>query len=90
MHIFSSLNDFSSKHYFPFFIPPLFSNLFVNLMFEMQSTNFKKLFDEETAKLKANSSSVPENNPMIRQFREAVWVYFSLIFIWSFGLDVGL
>ncbi|GMY31910.1 E3 SUMO-protein ligase MMS21 [Fagus crenata] len=38
-----------------------------------ESTNFKKLFDEETAKLKANSSSVPENNPMIRQFREAVW-----------------
>uniref|UniRef100_A0A2N9G4N0 SP-RING-type domain-containing protein n=1 Tax=Fagus sylvatica TaxID=28930 RepID=A0A2N9G4N0_FAGSY len=39
-----------------------------------ESTDFKKLFDEETAKLKANSSSVPENNPMIRQFREAVWV----------------
>ena len=42
----------------------------------MQLTNFKKLFDDEIVKLKANSSSVPENHPIIRQFREAIWVFF--------------
>uniref|UniRef100_A0A7N2MCM1 Uncharacterized protein n=1 Tax=Quercus lobata TaxID=97700 RepID=A0A7N2MCM1_QUELO len=36
-------------------------------------TNFKKLFDDEIVNLKANSSSVPENHPIIRQFREAIW-----------------
>ena len=46
----------------------------------MQLTNFKKLFDDEIVKLKANSSSVPENHPIIRQFREAIWVFFFLPF----------
>ncbi|XP_059443339.1 E3 SUMO-protein ligase MMS21 isoform X1 [Corylus avellana] len=36
-------------------------------------TNFKKLFEDEIAKLKASSSSVPQNHPIIRQFREAIW-----------------
>jgi hypothetical protein len=50
-------------------------------MLEMQLTNFKKLFEDEIAKLKASSSSVPQNHPIIRQFREAIWVCFlSIIF----------
>ncbi|KAB2615948.1 E3 SUMO-protein ligase MMS21-like [Pyrus ussuriensis x Pyrus communis] len=36
-------------------------------------TDFDKLFKNEVAQLKANSSSVPQNHPLIRQFREAVW-----------------
>ncbi|KAB1216569.1 E3 SUMO-protein ligase MMS21 [Morella rubra] len=36
-------------------------------------TNFKNLFEAEIAKLKASSSANPQNNPIIRQFREAVW-----------------
>ncbi|CAK9179347.1 unnamed protein product [Ilex paraguariensis] len=36
-------------------------------------TDFKKLFDDEIAKLKASSSSVPQNHPLLRQFREAIW-----------------
>lgn len=48
----------------------------VNLMFQMQFTNFKNLFEAEIAKLKASSSANPQNNPIIRQFRDAVWVYF--------------
>ncbi|XP_059440798.1 E3 SUMO-protein ligase MMS21-like [Corylus avellana] len=36
-------------------------------------TNFKKLFEDEIAKLKPSLSSVPQNHPIIRQFREAIW-----------------
>ncbi|KAM1057581.1 hypothetical protein ACFX1X_031185 [Malus domestica] len=36
-------------------------------------TDFDKLFKNEVAQLKANSSSVPQNHPLIRQFQEAVW-----------------
>lgn len=42
----------------------------------MQATDFKKLFDDEIAKSKANSSSVPQNHMLLRQFREAIWVCF--------------
>ncbi|KAK9169395.1 hypothetical protein Syun_001535 [Stephania yunnanensis] len=37
------------------------------------STDFKKLLEEEVAKVKAISSSVPHNHLFFRQFREAVW-----------------
>ncbi|KAM2359054.1 hypothetical protein TB2_007580 [Malus domestica] len=36
-------------------------------------TDFDKLFKNEVAPLKANSSSVPQNHPLMRQFREGVW-----------------
>nr|XP_008386216.2 E3 SUMO-protein ligase MMS21 isoform X3 [Malus domestica] len=36
-------------------------------------TDFDKLFKNEVAQLKANSSSVPQNHPLMRQFREGVW-----------------
>lgn len=36
-------------------------------------TDFKKLFDQEIAKSKASAPSLPENNRLLRQFREAVW-----------------
>ncbi|KAI8008118.1 E3 SUMO-protein ligase MMS21 [Camellia lanceoleosa] len=36
-------------------------------------TDFKKLFDDEITKSKANSSSIPPNHPLLRQFREAIW-----------------
>ncbi|XP_052177280.1 E3 SUMO-protein ligase MMS21 [Diospyros lotus] len=35
--------------------------------------DFKKLFDNEIAKSKANSSSVPQNHQLLRQFKEAIW-----------------
>ena len=46
----------------------------------MQLTDFKKLFDDEIAKSKANSSSVPQNHLFLRQFREAIWVCFLTVF----------
>ncbi|XP_059662678.1 E3 SUMO-protein ligase MMS21 [Cornus florida] len=36
-------------------------------------TDFNKLFDDEVAKSKASSSAVPQNLPILRQFREAIW-----------------
>lgn len=36
-------------------------------------TDFGKLFDNEIAKQNSNSSTDPQNHPLIRQFREAVW-----------------
>lgn len=36
-------------------------------------TDFKKLFDDEVAKVKGNSSSLRREQPFLRQFREAVW-----------------
>ncbi|XP_030460865.1 E3 SUMO-protein ligase MMS21 [Syzygium oleosum] len=36
-------------------------------------TDFGKLFDNEIAKQKSSSSTDPQNHPLIRQFREAVW-----------------
>ncbi|XP_009791459.1 E3 SUMO-protein ligase MMS21 [Nicotiana sylvestris] len=38
-----------------------------------EPTNFKKKFDEEIAKSKARSSSSAQSQPLLRQFREAVW-----------------
>ena len=43
----------------------------------MQLTDFKKLFEDEVLKLKGDSSSAPQNHPLLRQFREAVWVCYS-------------
>ncbi|XP_048442686.1 uncharacterized protein LOC103933333 [Pyrus x bretschneideri] len=43
------------------------------LMLMDQLTDFDKLFKNEVAQLKANSSSVPQNHPLMREFREAVW-----------------
>ncbi|XVF18777.1 hypothetical protein REPUB_Repub11eG0052600 [Reevesia pubescens] len=36
-------------------------------------TDFKKLLDTEFEKVKASSSSSPQNHPLIHQFRQAVW-----------------
>ncbi|KAF7822680.1 putative exonuclease domain-containing protein [Senna tora] len=36
-------------------------------------TDFKKLFEDETSKFKANASSDPRKHPLMRQFKEAVW-----------------
>lgn len=38
-----------------------------------QSTDFRKVLEDEVAKLKAASSSVPQSNPLYRSFKEAVW-----------------
>lgn len=38
-----------------------------------QVTDFKKLLDNEMAKTKRQSSSVPQVNQLLRQFREAIW-----------------
>ncbi|KAI9083470.1 hypothetical protein K1719_034412 [Acacia pycnantha] len=35
--------------------------------------DFKKLFEEDASKTKANSSSDPKKHPIMRQFKEAVW-----------------
>ncbi|KAG6756633.1 hypothetical protein POTOM_040068 [Populus tomentosa] len=43
------------------------------LVFEMQLTDFKKLLNDEFMKFKGNKSSAPQNHPLLRQFREAVW-----------------
>uniref|UniRef100_A0A5B7BW82 Putative E3 SUMO-protein ligase MMS21 isoform X1 n=1 Tax=Davidia involucrata TaxID=16924 RepID=A0A5B7BW82_DAVIN len=44
-----------------------------NYQLGAELTDFTKLFDDEVAKLKASSASVPQNLPLLRQFREAVW-----------------
>ncbi|XP_043688241.1 E3 SUMO-protein ligase MMS21 [Telopea speciosissima] len=36
-------------------------------------TDFKKLLDDEVKKIKATSSSLPQNHTLYRQFKEAVW-----------------
>lgn len=51
-----------------------FANYYYVLMFLIQPTDFKKLFDDEIAKLKASSSRVPQNDPLFRQFTAAIWV----------------
>ncbi|XP_009591849.1 E3 SUMO-protein ligase MMS21-like [Nicotiana tabacum] len=38
-----------------------------------EPTNFKKKFDEEIAKSKARSLSSTQSQPLLRQFREAIW-----------------
>ncbi|ESQ48460.1 hypothetical protein EUTSA_v10021394mg [Eutrema salsugineum] len=38
-----------------------------------QLTDFKKLLDDEFTKIKATTSSVTQNDHLMRQFREAVW-----------------
>lgn len=50
--------------------------LAAGLMFKLQLTDFKKLLEAEFVKLKAGSSSVAQNHPLMRQFKEAVWVCF--------------
>lgn len=46
---------------------------------KLQPTNFKKLLEDEVAKLK-EASPLPPNNPLYRQFKEAIWVYFLNLF----------
>lgn len=41
----------------------------------MQPTDFRKVLEDEVAKLKAASPSVPASNPLYRNFKEAVWVW---------------
>ena len=41
---------------------------------EWQVTDFKKLLEDEAARLKAASQSASQSNPLYRQFKEAVWV----------------
>ncbi|KAL5972582.1 hypothetical protein ACLOJK_039387 [Asimina triloba] len=36
-------------------------------------TDFKKIFEDEVAKLRRDSHSVPQNNQFYRQFKEAIW-----------------
>ncbi|KAF8409178.1 hypothetical protein HHK36_005252 [Tetracentron sinense] len=38
-----------------------------------EATDFKKLFEDEVEKLKATSSSVSQNHPLLRQFKQAIW-----------------
>ncbi|XP_020105271.1 E3 SUMO-protein ligase MMS21 isoform X1 [Ananas comosus] len=38
-----------------------------------QPTDFKKLLENEVAKLKSASLSMPKTNPLYRQFKEAIW-----------------
>ncbi|XP_073006539.1 E3 SUMO-protein ligase MMS21 isoform X1 [Typha latifolia] len=38
-----------------------------------QPTDFKKVLEDEVAKLKAASPSNPQSNPLLRQFKEAIW-----------------
>ncbi|KAH7651867.1 E3 SUMO-protein ligase Nse2 (Mms21) protein [Dioscorea alata] len=38
-----------------------------------QVTDFKKLLEDEAARLKAASHSASQSNPLYRQFKEAVW-----------------
>lgn len=47
---------------------------FIGFIFELQLTDFKKLLVDEAARSKAAASSVPQNDPFIHKFREAVWV----------------
>ncbi|PIA35102.1 hypothetical protein AQUCO_03600039v1 [Aquilegia coerulea] len=35
--------------------------------------DFEKLFKDEIAKVKASSVSDPQNHPLVRQFKEAIW-----------------
>ncbi|KAF5184037.1 E3 sumo-protein ligase mms21 [Thalictrum thalictroides] len=44
-------------------------------------TDFEKLFEDEIAKVKASSASDPQSHQLIRQFREAIWVCFLLVFL---------
>ncbi|PON92772.1 E3 SUMO-protein ligase Nse2 (Mms21) [Trema orientale] len=36
-------------------------------------TDFKKMFEDEISKVKANSSAHPENHPLRHQFKQAIW-----------------
>ncbi|XP_058095105.1 E3 SUMO-protein ligase MMS21 isoform X1 [Magnolia sinica] len=36
-------------------------------------TDFKKLLEDEVANMKQDSPSVPQNHPLYRQFKEAIW-----------------
>ncbi|KAG6494032.1 E3 SUMO-protein ligase MMS21-like [Zingiber officinale] len=38
-----------------------------------QPTDFKRLLEDEVAKSKESSPSMPQNNPLYRQFKEAIW-----------------
>ncbi|KAG6490900.1 hypothetical protein ZIOFF_052232 [Zingiber officinale] len=42
-----------------------------------QPTDFKRLLEDEVAKSKESSPSMPQNNPLYRQFKEAIWVHLS-------------
>lgn len=46
-----------------------------------QLTDFKKLFEDEISKTKASSSlPSPQNNNLMRQFKEAIWVLHFFLF----------
>lgn len=38
-----------------------------------EPTNFKRLFKDNISKLKSSSSSVAQSDPLLRQFRAAIW-----------------
>ncbi|XP_073299197.1 E3 SUMO-protein ligase MMS21 [Primulina huaijiensis] len=39
----------------------------------VEPNNFSKLLDDKVERLKAASASASQNNPILRQFREAIW-----------------
>jgi hypothetical protein len=59
---------------------------YIGLVFEMQLTDFKKLLNDEFMKFKGNKSSAQQNHPLLRQFREAVWVHFLTLIDFDFFL----
>lgn len=42
----------------------------------MQLTDFHKVFEDEILQYKANRNSDVQKHPLVRQFKEAVWVCF--------------
>lgn len=53
---------------------PSFPDVIFIFYVVMKLTDFEKLLDDEVAKVSVNSSSNFANHPIIRQFREAIWV----------------
>lgn len=77
MHVSHSMTllilvPISTYLYICYFCNP--SKLMCVYYLRSQLTDFDQLFKNEVAMLKANSSSDPQNHPLMRQFREAVWV----------------
>ncbi|KAJ3670755.1 hypothetical protein LUZ60_008181 [Juncus effusus] len=44
-----------------------------NYQLSDQPTDFRKVLEDEVAKLKASSPPAPQSNPIYRQFKEAIW-----------------
>lgn len=60
-------------------------------MFQIQLTDFHKVFEDEVSKFRANPNSDPKSNPLVRQFKEAVWVcFFSLATVEVFFFFLGV